>query len=178
MLPMSSIRFWVKIKVHNIITVTKKSSRAAKCCDISAVRVNIWILLMWNVNVKVVLVFPDGLHLLCVVAHVALKPDALWSTLQHQVRGRRTWRQQTHTERHSQRKWRWRCFLNCCMCVQWVNTTYFYLTLQTAFLPLSFADFFSDSDLKSPWGCPSLSFYLKVESTFILGEGRQSRPSG
>lgn len=45
---------------------------------------------MWNVNVKVVLVFPDGLHLLCVVVHVALKPDALWSTLQHQVRGRRT----------------------------------------------------------------------------------------
>lgn len=84
----------------------------------------------------------------------------------------------THRERHSQRNWRWRCFQNCCMCVQRVNTTYFYLTLQTAFLPLSFADFFSDSDLKSPWGCPSLSFYLKVESTFILGEGRQSRPSG
>lgn len=37
-----------------------------------------------------VLVFPDGLHLFCVVVHVALKPDALWSTLQHQLRGRRT----------------------------------------------------------------------------------------
>lgn len=38
-----------------------------------------------------VLVLPHGLHLLCVVAHVALQSDALWCTLQHQVRGRGTW---------------------------------------------------------------------------------------
>lgn len=39
---------------------------------------------------KGLLVSPDGLHLLSVVVHVALQPDALWGTLQHQLRGRRT----------------------------------------------------------------------------------------
>lgn len=37
---------------------------------------------------KSLLVFPDGLHFLGVVVHVALQPDALWGTLQHQLRGR------------------------------------------------------------------------------------------
>lgn len=48
--------------------------------------------------------FPDSLHLLCVVVHVALQPDALWSTLQHQVRGRCTWRQQTHVNTQSEQQ--------------------------------------------------------------------------
>lgn len=48
-------------------------------------------------EVKSLLVFPDGLHLLSVVAHVALQPNALWSALQHQLRGRCTCKRVTHT---------------------------------------------------------------------------------
>lgn len=50
--------------------------------------------------VKSLLVFPDGLHLLGVVAHVALQPDALWGTLQHQLRGRRPCEHATPTQLH------------------------------------------------------------------------------
>lgn len=46
---------------------------------------------------KRLLVFPDGLHLLSVVAHVALQPNALWSALQHQLRGRCTCKSVTCT---------------------------------------------------------------------------------
>lgn len=49
---------------------------------------------------KTLLVFPDGLHLLGVVAHVALQPDALWGALQHQLRGRRAYKHATHTQSH------------------------------------------------------------------------------
>lgn len=46
------------------------------------------------------LVFPDGLHLLGVVAHVALQSDALWGALQHQLRGRCACKHTTHTQSH------------------------------------------------------------------------------
>lgn len=47
---------------------------------------------------KSLLVFPDGLHLLGVVAHVALQPDALWGTLQHQLGGRRACKHATRAQ--------------------------------------------------------------------------------
>lgn len=47
---------------------------------------------------KSLLVFPDGLHLLGVVVHVALQPDALWVTLQHQLGGRRACKHATRTQ--------------------------------------------------------------------------------
>lgn len=49
---------------------------------------------------KSLLVLPDGLHLLGVVAHVALQPDALGGALQHQLRGRGACKHATRTQLH------------------------------------------------------------------------------
>lgn len=60
-------------------------------------------------EVKSLLVFPDGLHLLSVVAHVALQPNALWSALQHQLSGRCTCKSVTHIFDYA----RWHCLGSC-----------------------------------------------------------------
>lgn len=52
--------------------------------------------------------FPHGLHLLGVVVHVALQPDALWGALQHQLGGRRACKHATGAQSHNGRRPGWR----------------------------------------------------------------------